>query len=111
MKLSEVVVGQCISQHDDDGALYFIPERIEDYVVYGYSIYTSTYIDELATAARSQVVRKESTLLAIRSIPAIYDGKHKNRILMLKYFKVAQTSLLQKLIRLVFTMKVRVVKT
>jgi hypothetical protein len=105
MKLKEVVPGQCIWNSDDDGQLYFIPERIEEHVVYGYSMYTPVRYD----VEKGRL--EDRTALYIYSLPAIYDGRHKNKLLMLKYFKpLLQEISIQRLIRWIFELKVTVRK-
>ena len=101
MKLSKVVLGQCLWYGDEDGTLYFIPERIEEHVIYGYSMYTPVTYD--ASTGRLE----DRTVLYIYSIPAIYDGRHNNRMLMLKNYEVlSQEISIQRLIRWIFELKV-----
>ena len=110
MKLKEVVIGQCIYNSDEDGQLYFIPEKIKEHIIYGYSVYSPREPSSMEDAANYHLLYKEATHLFITSIPVIYDGQHKNDLLKLKNFKVAQKNSLQGLIRWVFTLKVVVKK-
>jgi hypothetical protein len=101
MRLKEVKIGQCIINQDYDGQLYFIPERIEEHVVHGYSMYVPAKYN-------TEKGRLENrTVIHIGSYPAIYDGRHKNKLFMLRHFKpVDQEISIQRLVYWIFELKV-----